>query len=68
VTGRGAAIDVGIATARGDIERIAASAGREELDILEDIRLKCMTIPSDMGHKWFRRWSDVIKIISRRHE
>ncbi len=52
----------------GDLEGIAATAGVEELAILEEIRLKCMKIPSDMGHKGFRQWSHVIKTVYRRCE
>ena len=51
---------------RGEVEGIASSAGPEELDRLEEIRRKAMGIPSDLGNKWFRRWTGVIKTIRRR--
>lgn len=50
----------------GDVKGIAASAGPEELPAIEELRLKCMMVPSDRGHKWFRNWSDTIKTVSRR--
>ncbi len=50
----------------GDLVGIVASSGCAELDQLEEIRLMTMDIPSDMGHKWFRRWTDVIKELRRR--
>jgi hypothetical protein len=50
----------------GDVEAIAASAGRAELDQLEEIRQKTMGIPSDMGNKWFQRWTAAIKAVQRR--
>lgn len=49
-----------------NLEGIAAAAGSDELVILEKIRLKCMKNSSDMGHKWFRKWSHVIKTVYRR--
>lgn len=50
----------------GDVEALAASAGRPELEQLEEIRLKTMNIPSDKGNKWFQRWTAVIKTVQRR--
>jgi hypothetical protein len=50
----------------GDVEGIATSAGPEELERLEEIRRKAMGVPSDLGNKWFRRWTGVLKAIRRR--
>ncbi len=50
----------------GDVEGIAASAGCEDLAVLEDLRLECMKVFSDQGNKWFRSWSDAIKTVRRR--
>ncbi len=51
---------------QGDIESISASAGRENLKQLEQIRLQSTHVMSDLGNKWFRRWTQVIKSVSRR--
>ena len=50
----------------GDVEAIAASAGPDALESLEEIRLKTMDIPSDRGHKWFQKWTAAMKSIRRR--
>jgi hypothetical protein len=51
---------------QGDIDSITASAGRDNLKQLEQIRLRSTHVMSDLGNKWFRRWTQVIKSISRR--
>jgi hypothetical protein len=50
----------------GDAESIAVSAGRAELDQLDEIRLKCTDVPSDKGNKSFRRWTAAIREVRRR--
>ena len=51
---------------KGEVEAIAATAGPEHFVQLEEIRRKTMDVPSDLGNKWFRRWTVVLKTIRRR--
>ena len=49
-----------------DIEKIAASATKKDLQRMEAIRRRVMDIPSDRGHKRFQGWSEAIKFVRRK--
>ncbi len=52
----------------GDAAAIAASAGRDELAMLEEIRRKTLDVLSDKGNKRFREWTLVLKTVRRRFD
>jgi HEAT repeat protein len=53
---------------QGDMKAIAASAGSDDLEQLEAIRLKAMDVPSDKGNRAFTGWTQVIRAVRRRVE
>lgn len=51
---------------KGDFAAIAASAGRDELDRLEEIRQKTLEFRSKKGVQLFENWTEVITAVRRR--
>ena len=49
-----------------NVEEIAVSANRQDLERMEEIRLRAMKIFSDMGNKYFESWSQAIKFVRQR--
>ena len=51
---------------RADFAAIAASAGPNDLDALERIRVRTTHVPSDLGNRRFHDWTNVINAVRRR--